>query len=148
MSNLIENTHFLKSKFSRSFLDSICKSNFEFGYDSLADIFIREHLAENSLTKTWINEIFIENFRDIGITTGILRVIAHLDYREIAPQGLTIALAALSHSSAEVRECGIRAFENWSTSEGLEILRTVKCKEKWLQDYVDQVIIDIEKEDR
>lgn len=135
-----------KAKFSEKFLQSIRDSEFEFGYDSLADIFVRERIAENALaTKEWINSLFIENYPNNEIAVGILRVIAHLDYDEIAPQGPTMALAALVHVSLEVRECGMRAFENWGTMECLKVLRSISCSEDWLSDYVHQVVKDLEE---
>lgn len=134
-----------KKQFSQQLLEAIRESEFEFGYDSAVDVFLRARLAENALaTKEWVNSLFIENFADTQTAVGILRVIAHLEYQEIAPQGPTIALAALSHSSLEVRECGIRAFENWGNLECLQILKSLSCPEKWMQDYVRQVVLDLE----
>lgn len=142
----IARLNFYKAKFSEKFLQSIRDSEFEFGYDSLLDVFVREHIAENALaTKEWMNSLFIENYNNTEIAVGILRVIAHLGYDEIAPQGPTMALAGLVHASLEVRECGIRAFENWGTMECLKVLRSVKCSEDWLSDYVNQVVKDLEE---
>ena len=135
-----------KRQLSLKFLGLIRESEFEFGYDSAADLFIRERLAENALaTKEWINLLFIENFHDVVTASGILRVLAHLKYFEIAPQGPTIALAALSHTALEVRECGIRVFENWETTDCLRILKSLSCPEQWMKDYVRQIITDLEE---
>lgn len=125
----------------------IKESELEYGFNSALDVFLRDRLAENALaTKEWLNSLFIQHIADPVVTTGILRTIAHLDYSEIAPQGPTIALATLANLNPEVRECGIRAFENWGTLECLHILRTVQCPEEWMQDYVKQVISDLEQE--
>ena len=135
-----------KLQFSGKFLELIQESELEFGYDSTVDAFLRERLAENALaTKEWINSLFIENFADVGIATAILRVIGHLKYHEIAPQGPTIALAALSHVSLEVRECGVRAFENWGTLDCLRILTNLSCAEGWMKEYVTQVVSDLQE---
>ena len=133
-----------KSQFSGKLLTLIQESELEFGYDSAVDVFLRERLAENALaTKEWINSLFIENFPDVKITTAILRVIAHMKYHEIAPEGPTIALAALSHVSLEVRECGVRAFENWGTLDCLYILSNLTCSEDWMKKYISQIISDL-----
>lgn len=142
----VTRVHSYKAQFSHRFLEVIRDAEFEFGYDSAVDDFLRERLAENALaTKDWLNSLFIENFADPQVASGILRVIAHLDYQAIAPQGPTIALAALSHKSLEVRECGIRAFENWGTLESLNILRNLKCPEDWMAIYARQVAADLEE---
>ena len=135
-----------KTQFTQRLLQSIQESDFEYGYDSATEAFIRERLSENALaTKEWINSLFIEHYHNDEVATGILRAIAHLYYLEIAPQGPTMALAALSHSSLEVRECGVRALENWGTMECLRILKTLRCPEDWMRAYVDQVVNDLEE---
>jgi len=136
-----------REQLTHQLLMLIEESELEYGFNSALDVFLRDRLAENALaTKEWLNSLFIQHIADPAVTTGILRTIAHLDYSEIAPQGPTIALAALANLNPEVRESGIRAFENWGTLECLHILRTVQCPEEWMQDYVNQVISDLEQE--
>jgi hypothetical protein len=135
-----------ENRFTDTLLHLIREEIFEYGMENAADIFVQEHLKNNPfITKNCINSIFLKNFANIGVTTGLLRIIAHLDYTEIEPTGPTIAVAALSHENAEVRESGIRAFENWEDISSLEYLKHIKCKEQWLQDYLEQVIIDLEE---
>jgi len=135
-----------ENRFTDTLLHLIHEEIFEFGMENAADMFVQEHLKNNPfVTKNCINSIFLKNFANIGVTTGLLRIIAHLNYTEIEPTGPTIAVAALSHENAEVRECGIRAFENWEDISSLEYLKHIKCKEQWLQDYLEQVIIDLEE---
>lgn len=119
---------------------------FEFGFENELDSFVRESLAKNAMaTKEWLNEIFLEHFEDVTVVVGVLRTIAHLEYEKIYPTGPTMAMAALSHRDVEVRECGIRAFENWESAEGLEYLESIRCEEAWLQDYLERVITDLGK---
>jgi hypothetical protein len=99
-----------------------------------------------AISKEWINYLFVENFNDQTVLMGILRVLSHFDYQEVVPQGPTVALAALANASAEVRECGIRAFENWGSLHSLKVLENVNCEEKWLDDYLKQVIADLQEE--
>lgn len=134
-------------RFTPQFLALVAETELEYGYSSPLDDFLRERLNENaSVAKEWLTGLFLNHIADIRITTGILRTIAHLDYEEIAPNGLVIAMAALSDRRADVRECGIRAFENWATLQALDALKTRKCPEKWMQNYVNRVIANLEKE--
>ncbi|MBF0523978.1 MAG: hypothetical protein HQK56_02645 [Deltaproteobacteria bacterium] len=96
-----------------------------------------------TLTKEWLHSVFVDYSSDLKIMIGLLQVILHMD---ISPQGLIMAQMALAHADVEVRECGIRALENWGTIESLNILRTLKDQEEWLQEYIDQVISDLEEE--
>jgi hypothetical protein len=143
--NLLNQQRLLEFReFTSHVLQLIEESSFEYGFDNEFDVFLRDRLAKNALaTKQWMNEVFIENFGDSGVLVGILRALAHVDYQVVRPQGPTMAIAAFSHTDAEVRECGIRAMENWGTSECLAALESISCPEAWLQEYVTQVISDL-----
>jgi len=139
-------SHFKKT-YSDEFLLILREQDFEYGFDSQSDAFIRNLMNENrSVTKEWLNLLYIEYYDKKEIMIGILRVISHIEYAEISPQGPTMALAALPHADAEVRECGIRAFENWGNIESLNVLKNVRCQEGWLQSYVDQIIDELKEE--
>ena len=136
-----------RADFSTRLLKLLHEQDFEYGVDTPADELVRKSLYENeSIAKEWLNRLFVENYGDQTVLIGILRVLSHFEYQEIAPQGPTMALAALSNANAEVRECGIRAFENWGTLDSLKVLKNVRCAEKWLDDYLQQVIADLEEE--
>lgn len=136
----------LHLKYTQQLLRLITEDNFEYGFSSQSEFFIEPLMKINpSITREWLNELFIKNFHDHKIIAGLLHVISHLEYDQIRPQGITMAIAALSHISSEIRECGIRAFENWGSSECLNLLKNVRCNEGWLQQYVNQVISDIEE---
>lgn len=136
-----------RAEFSAKLLKLLREQDFEYGVDTPADELVRKSFSENiSIAKEWLNQLFVENYDDQTVLMGILRVLSHFEYQEVAPQGPTMALAALSNVSAEVRECGIRAFENWSTLESLEVLKNVTCEEEWLNDYLQQVIAELKEE--
>jgi predicted component of type VI protein secretion system len=135
-----------KSEFEERFLEALRESEFEYGFSSLADFFIQRRLDENeAVTREWLNDIFIRHFADVAISTSILRVIAHVDYDKIYPEGVTIALAALAHCNVEVKECGVRAFENWEIPEHLPLLENLEFEEAWLNEYVQRVITEIKE---
>ncbi len=119
---------------------------FEFGFENELDSFLRESLANNAMaTRQWLNEIFLRHFDDVAVVVGILRAIAHLEYADVYPTGPTMALAALKHCDIEVRDCGIRAFENWESPDGLKYLSVISCDEPWLRDYLERVMVDLGK---
>ena len=135
-----------KKQFTDTLLDLIHEEVFEYGMENAADVFFQKSLEMNScFAKEWLNTIFLHRLGDVEVTTGILRIIAHLKYEDIYPTGPTMAIAAGMHENAEIRECGIRAFENWVNADSLRYLRRIRCGEKWLQDYLEQVIIDLEE---
>ncbi len=129
---------------TRKFLSIIDDDIFEFGYISKSEIFIKNLIKNNpSEIKLWLNEIFLKYFNDVNTTTAILHVISHLEYEIIKPTGPTIAIAATRHKDVTVRDCAIRAFENWGPCS-LIYLKSLHFEEKWLMDYMNQVITDLE----
>jgi len=137
----------LKSQLTAKLIRLIHDSDFEYGIDSEVDVFIRNQMKDNaSATKSWLNDIFLEYYTNPLILSGILRVFSRFDYFDAYPEGPTIALAALSHSNAEVQESGIRAFEHWNNLESLHYLEKTKSPIPWLQEYIDDVIDDLRKE--
>ena len=133
--------------FTKKLISLILDEEFEYGIDTKADAFVRRYMSLDSLlTKEWINAIFIDNFSDVSISVGLLRIIARLDYAEIYPQGQTMALAALSHENTEVKECGVRAYESWGTIDSLNELESLEVGIQWLQEYIDNVVSDLRQE--
>jgi len=136
----------LEKEFTNKLLHFIKEDDFEYGYENRVDLLIKEQIQINSLaTKEWINKIFVSYFNNPEILVGILRLVARLNQEDIAPEGKTMAIAALVHKNIEVQECGIRVFEAWGTLDSLDILENVKVQPSWLQEYLDKVIDNITK---
>jgi len=143
----IESENLFKEKMKNNFLQIMKNTSFEYGYHAETDDFLNKQLKGNNLiTKEWIQELFLENFSNEYIVTSILRTIAHIEYKDIYPHGMTIATAAISHKSIIVTENAIRAFENWESSDSLIILENVKCSDAWLDEYLKKVIENIKEE--
>lgn len=142
---LKNNVDQLKEKFTNSFLQLIQSVDFEFGYKTAADDFVYDSLNSYGVyAREWLNDIFLKNFESPNVLSAILRIIAHFDYSQMYPQGITIAIAATRHEDVAVQECGIRCFENWESPDSLPILKSLKFSEKWLNEYLSNVIMDLE----
>jgi len=135
----------LEKEFTQKLLHYLREDEFEYGFENRADLLVKNQMKNNLLaTKEWLNKIYVNNFKNPEILIGILRLVARIDIDEISPEGKTMAIAALAHKNLEVQECGIRAFESWGTLDSLDILHNVKVQSEWLQDYLLQVIENIE----
>jgi hypothetical protein len=133
-----------RDHYETEFLALLRTCEFEYGFDSLADAFVETRLRESTfVTMHWLGLLFIEHLDDLAVATGILRVLAHLKYQQVSPQGILIAIAATRHPNHEVQECGVRAFENWGTPDSLKVLEGLTFSEPWIQEYVDQVVEDL-----
>ena len=60
--------------------------------------------------------------------------------------GIVISGSALIHKSVEVKEMAIRVFENWNTIESYTFLKNCSLAPKWLEDYKNDVLANIEEE--
>jgi len=137
----------LKKNFTRELIMLIREEEFEYGLDTKADILVRKRIEQNALaTKEWLTTIFIESFTNTRILLGVLIIISRFNYFVIYPEGQLMATAALSHKDPEIQECGVRAFENWGNRHSLRILKNLKVPTEWLQEYINEVIDDLEKE--
>jgi hypothetical protein len=135
--------NYLRENLTTKFLNLIKDEDFEFGFISRSEELVKNELSINALaTRNWLNEIFVKYFDNEVVVIGILRIIARFEERIIFPQGQTLALSALSHSNNEIKELGIRAFENWCSIDSLRILKTLDMNNTWLKDYVNEVISD------
>lgn len=138
---------YLRKHITPKFLSLIKEEDFEFGFISRSEELIASQLQINALaTRNWLNEIFINHFDNEVVLIGLLRIIGRFDESLIFPQGQTIALAALSHSNDEIKELGVRAFEKWCSAESLSILKKLNLNSVWLQEYVNDVINDLEEQ--
>jgi len=139
--------YFLREKVSPELINLINEEDFEFGFVSRSEELINKQLEINDLaTRNWLNELFISNFKNDGILIGLLRIIGRFDQEIIFPQGQTMALAALSHRNNEIKELGIRAFENWASENSIQVLRNTNIELEWLNEYKNEVIADLEVE--
>lgn len=138
-------TSLAKEVFTNNFLSLIHKSDFEFGYSTPVDEYVDKALKDyGTFARDWISEIFLKYYSNVSVITGILRVISHINYNLMRPQGMLMATSVLRHENLEVVECGIRCFENWEDPEHKDILKSIHFEQEWLNNYAQEVIKDLE----
>lgn len=137
----------LEKKFTQQLIGYILEDNFEYGMESKAQILVKKQLKINpSVTKNWINKIYVNSINNAEILIGILRIIARFDRNDIFPIGDTIAMASLSHNNEMVQETAIRAFESWGGEESISILANANVASKWINEYLEEVMADLKRE--
>ena len=134
-----------RKRFRNEFICLLRDSEFEYGYSSPAEEYVSAQLLKfGPLVREWINELFLEYFADPYILGSVLRVMSHFEYNSLYPQGITMCIAALSHSEPVIKEEAVRVIENWENTDMIPLLKRLDVPEKWLSDYIHQVIEDIE----
>ena len=133
-----------QTKYTSELISIILEQDFEYGYESVGDKFVKTLMEKDKvITRAWLNNIFLDYFDNPKILIGLLQIVSHLSYNDIYSEGPTMAVASLTHKNAEVRETGVRCFENWASEDSLTILGNLNFEETWLQSYVNEVVSDL-----
>lgn len=139
---------YLDQRITPLLLSYIRNEDYEFGQRCDSINLVEEQLKINEIaTQNWFNKLYLKYYStDESILLSLLRIVEYLDKNLLFPTGQTMALASLSHKNNEVKEMGIRIFENWCCVESYDILKNLKVDTVWLQEYIEQVKKDLEEE--
>jgi hypothetical protein len=138
---------YLNSKVTPLLLSLLKYEDVEYGVKSEGEKLIREQIENNSsVALNWISDLYISSFNDDKILIGLIKIIGNIEESTISSVGQVIALASLSHKNNEIKELGVRAFENWASPKSYSVLSNLNVGQGWLQDYINQVVKDLEKE--
>lgn len=91
-------------------------------------------------------QIYSVNLLNVHVLEGILVMIACVPYEAVEPKGQVMAMGLLANRELIIRDRAIQCFERWNSKKGLTALKSLDCQPKWLQKYVDKVILYIEKD--
>ena len=131
------------------YIKSLLKNDiYEPGTVTELQIYVEKQLKKNKeKTQSILQSIYLENFEHTSLFVNLLQVISQIEYKMIEPAGPIMALAATRHKDCEVREYGLRCYENWEDAACLPVLKSLYFEEKWLQNYLDMLIADFEEGD-
>lgn len=127
---LIKNDEFLDGELSNSelyMIDAYKQGNLDYVIDA-------------------IMYVYSNNLLDKHMLEGILSMIASVPYDIIFPKGQIMAMGLFVNKELSVRDKAIQCFERWNSKKGLNFLKSVNCDPKWLQKYVQKVIMYIERD--
>lgn len=100
--------------------------------------------ADSSDCQNRLSQVLVELYPTRpALCASIIRCIGRLDYVRVRGWGMRVVDDALQNRDTEVREAAIRALEAWGGPEALDMLRRHKDTEAWLDEYVQQVIVDL-----
>lgn len=133
--------------FEPIFLSTLKTQELEIDYKNPIEVLLEEFFIENEyVTKEWLNNLYITNYSDTKFLINILKIIGSLDKNLINSFGIVISGSALCHKNVEVKEMAIRVFENWNTIESYTFLKNCSLSPKWLNEYKNEVLQNIEEE--
>lgn len=138
---------YLVEKFQPVFVSTLKNQELEIDYKNHIEILLEELFQENDfVTKDWLNDIYVSNFNDTKFLINILKIIGNFDKELLNSFGIVTSGSALSHKNVEVKEMAVRVFENWNTIESYTFLKNCTLTPKWLDDYKNEVLSNIEEE--
>lgn len=131
-------------KFEKELLECLDSDFIEPGVKSATEYFVEKWLSIHPvLVQTSLGRIYLGNTSDTRRIVGILTVVAHLDKQALSPANELIALGSLAHTSVEVKEFALRAYEYWEDTELVARLKNFEMQPKWLDDYRKEIIMDV-----
>lgn len=135
--------------FRIKFVSLLLDDPLEDGITHPAEQVIEESLSYDvSETCDWLSTALVDYYDTRpSIGAAILRCIGRLEFAQVGDWGMRVADDALQHHDIEVREAAIRALEAWGGTEAVEMLSNHSDSEDWLNDYTQQVILDLSRND-
>ncbi len=135
-------------QFKNDILGIIMNDTFEDGTVTKSEEYIRDTFSTETSEqiKAAIMELYLSNLDHPHVLTGLLTMISCIPYRNAVPQCPIMALGLLQNKDISIRDKAIQVFEKWNSKEGIPILRSLQCDRKWLQKYVDKVILYLERD--
>lgn len=132
--------------FRKELLQRIKSAPIEDGVTHLAESLLKRVIYQNSDAPDWFLLILGE-YKLVypSICASIIRCLGRLNYFN---GGVEIMEVYIKHSDVEIRDAAIRALEHWGGEASIGVLREHHDSEKWLNDYVEQVIKDLEESEQ
>lgn len=135
-------------QYKNEILNMIHNDFFEDGMISNSERYMNDLYTTE--TKDYIKEalmeLYVDNLNNVHVLIGILVMISSVPYDDITPQGQIMSMGLLQNKFLEVRDKSIQAFERWNSKKGIPVLQSLNCDKKWMQKYVDKVILYLERD--
>lgn len=129
-------------------LSVIVSDEFEDGEISNSERYMKNNMTLE--TKDYILDalmkIYMDRYNDEHVLLGVMEMVSCMKYEDVEPKGQIMALGLLQHENIYLRDRAIQVYEQWNSKKGITVLKTLKCDQKWLQDYLDKVIEYLERE--
>jgi hypothetical protein len=120
----------------KRFVQITATEDIEYGSIAPSEILLNEYFDRyEPLIGEIVQHMYLREIGNRPVIIALLKSFGGRKYHSVYPYAQTIAIAALSSQSVEVREAGVRAFESWGHKEGINVLKEVKIAPRWLDEY-------------
>lgn len=94
---------------------------------------------------TVLQNIYVKYNDHPKYLAGICKALCRYDLEEVMPWGPTMLSGLLNNKSELVKEYAIELVENWSDVRMLPLLKNIEINSKWLKEYLQDVIKNLEE---
>lgn len=103
-----------------------------------------EHKYNMRILGEVIQDIYVRHFDNPTFLVGICKSLLRYDLDEVRPWGAAMLTGFLNHPDERVMEYTVQLIDNWCDCELLPILKTLQVNSRWLKDYIDNVVAELE----
>jgi len=136
--NFLRNTRELEliSRCHLRFVMVARNEEIEYGFVSASERLMKEMFQEFPDSIGAIAQgIFLLEIDKPAVLISLIKAISAIPYAAMWPYSQMIAISALANANEEVREAGIRAFEQWEHPDGIKLLKSTTTALSWLEEY-------------
>ena len=136
----------LKSSIREELVVYLMEFSLEAETTSLAERKIHQIAEEYSFNflGELLQDICVQYYDNPIVLAGICFALEGFDAGECYPWGQMIFMSVVHHESDMVKERVISLAENWADTTLLPYLKHVEIKSKWMREYFDEVIAELE----
>lgn len=124
---------------------------FEFDSGSLSsvekDVIAIEKEYNMRILGNVLQTIYYKHFDKPMYLVGICSALLRYDLDEVKPWGIIMLSGLLNHPDERVKEATIELIDNWSDVELLPLLKTLEVSSKWMRDYIERIVHNLESID-
>lgn len=114
------------------------------------DMFLQLLQRNKEDVSRWFHALENDESDHADLISKIIYMTSHISFETISQAGTTFliefARKGLMNTDLDVQEAAIGAFENWRGQLALDALHEFHSSEPWLQQYVNQIISELEEE--
>lgn len=92
-----------------------------------------------------LQKIYLSHNDYPNILCGICKLLVSFDLDEVTPWGPTLLIGLLNHKNETVKEYSVILLDNWKDTSLIPVLRNLDCRAPWLQAYIQDVLLSMEK---
>ena len=135
-----------------TFVNALSGETIDEGYRMPSeDMFLQLLQKNKEEVSRWFHTLENDESDSADLISKIIYMTSHISFETISQAGTTTFLIdwaqrGLTHPNLDVQEAAIGAFENWRGSLALYALNEFYSSEQWLQQYVHQIISELEEE--